>query len=123
MMNNKRMLSNLRVLIRELVKESFLNEDDKPGGGLTQFGAEYKIQRSDAISDAMKALAASDGNAREAAKTLGISARRMYDYINMSSKLEKAQDKFQDEERKEKESDKKLSKRSDERDRFEDKKS
>jgi Sec-independent protein translocase protein TatA len=123
MMSNKRTLSNLKVLIREFVKESLLNEDDKPGGGLTKFGAEYKIERSDAIADAMKALAASDGNAREAAKTLGISIRRMYDYINMSSKLQRAQDKFQDEERKEQESDKKLSKRPDERDTFEDKKS
>lgn len=121
MSDKERTLKQFKLVLRHLINE-VLNEE-KPGGGLTKFGAEYKIQQSDAIAAAMKALASADGNAEDAAKTLGISARRMYDYIDMSSKLKKAQDKFQDEERQGKESKEKLSKRSDERDPFEDKKS
>lgn len=121
MSDKQRTLKLVKTVIRSLIKEVLTEE--KPGGGLTVFGAEYKIQQSDAIADAMKALAASDGNAEDAAKSLGISPRRMYDYINMSSKLKKAQDKFQDEDKQEKESEKKLSKRSDERDPFEKEKS
>ncbi|NBP01806.1 MAG: hypothetical protein EBU90_17050 [Proteobacteria bacterium] len=100
----------LRQLIREIIESSLLNEDNTPGGGLTDFGAKFRIEKSGAISDAMKALAATGGDATKAAKSLGVSTRRMYDYISMSPKLDTAQDKFQDEERKEKETEKRLSK-------------
>lgn len=96
--NEKAKLLTLKAFIRKTVKESLLSESDSPGGGLTNFGAEYKILKSAAISRAMKALAANDGNVEKAAEELGISTRRMYDYVNMSSKLEKAKNKFQKEE-------------------------
>lgn len=103
-------------LLRKLIREVLLSEDDTPGGGLTKFGAKYKIQQSDALADAMKALAGSDGNAGQAAKTLGISKRRMYDYIQQSPKLDSAQDRFQDEEKSKEERQEKTSSSSDEED-------
>lgn len=110
----------LRKLIREVIQKNTLSEDQRPGGGLTKFGAKYKILQSDAVADAMKALAGTSGDAEEAAKKLGISTRSMYNYIQQSKKLDSAQDRFQDEERSKEETERNLSKRSDEKDVYED---
>jgi len=119
-MSDDNQIKLLRKLIREVIQKNSLSEDKRPGGGLTKFGAKYKILQSDATKDAMKALAGTSGNAEEAAKQLKISTRSMYNYIQQSKKLNLVQDKFQDEERKKEEIEQSLSKRSDEKDAYED---
>lgn len=99
-------LALLKTYIKHAIKEAILREDETPGGGLTFYGAEFKTDPSQAIADAMKALASADGNAEEAAKILGISTRRMYDYISMIPKLNSAQDRFQEEEKAKEETEK-----------------
>ena len=75
----------MRELIRQLVKEYILVEKKKrkPGGGLTFSGALRRVNRQRFETDVRSAMTANQGEVSDAADVLGVSTRRMYDYLNM----------------------------------------
>ena len=90
--------------------------EDKPGGGLTDFGAKYRVEKGDAIATARQAIVASQGDVDKAADSLDISPSALRYYLNLEPSLEKTKDKVQkdddnngDEERTMKKESKKLS--------------
>jgi hypothetical protein len=75
-------------LVRALVKEVLLSEDEKPGGGLTDVGAEMKIDPQNAIIHLKGALAGAPrkGRVKAAAKELGVSPSLIYHYTSEDPK-------------------------------------
>jgi len=92
-------LNSLRSIIRQLVKESILREDETPGGPITDLGAEKIVNPSDYMSDFRKALVASDGIVKKAARTLGIATRTAHYHIAQSPELQKVKIKARQEAR------------------------
>jgi len=72
-------------LIRQLVREYILLEKGhgKPGGGLTKAGALKKINPTRFETEVRAAMSGESGDVGNAADELGVSKRRMYDYLNL----------------------------------------
>lgn len=91
---------------------SILSERQKPGGGLTDMGALRRVDQSSWMAKVRSALGDVEGDVEDAANSLDISTRRLYDYIDDVPSLEKTKDRFQrDAERKEEEKEEKEKKK------------
>lgn len=79
------MIMNEIELIRRLVREFVLLEKKrrKPGGGLTRAGALRKLNPTQFETEVKAAMSAENGDVEDAADKIGVSTRRMYDYLNM----------------------------------------
>lgn len=69
--------------------------EDKPGGGLTDFGARYRVGKNDAIAQARQALVAAEGDVDKAASSLDISPSALRYYLDLEPSLEKTKEKVQ----------------------------
>jgi hypothetical protein len=77
----------IRNLIRRLVTE------EKPGGGLTYWGAKRRVAGNDALADGRSAIEAADGDVEKAAETLGVAPSTLYLAIQQEPSLEKSKEK------------------------------
>jgi hypothetical protein len=77
----------IRNLIRRLVTE------EKPGGGLTDWGAERRVAKTDALADGRSAIEAAGGDVERAAEKLGIAPSTLYLAIQQEPSLEKSKEK------------------------------
>lgn len=67
-------------LLRHLIFEILMVEDNAPGGGITDFGAAGVINPDEATRKMTQALKTAKGNVRRAARELGISPSLVYHY-------------------------------------------
>lgn len=92
----------LRKIIKQMIKESYVNEDKKPGGGLTKIGALLVVDPSAAKAQIRNALLDTDGEVNPAADKIGVASRTLHGYIADDEDLETVKDRAQDAEKKEK---------------------
>ncbi len=77
----------IRSLIRRLVTE------EKPGGGLTDWGAKRRVAAGDAMAQGRSAIEAADGDVEKAAGVLGVAPSTLYLAIQQEPSLEKSKEK------------------------------
>ena len=86
------MISLQELLLRDLIKRTVRQiKEEKPGGGLTDFGALYRIEKNSAIAKAKKALIAAGGDIEKAAHSLEIAPTTLRYYLDLQPSLEKTQ--------------------------------
>ena len=88
-------MTNLQeLLLRDLIKRTVRQlKEEKPGGGLTDFGALYRIEKSAATAKARQALIAADGDVDRAAVDLEIAPTTLRYYLDLQPSLEKTREK------------------------------
>ena len=65
----------------------------KPGGGLTDFGALYRLEKNEAIAQARAALVSAGGDVDKAAEILDVSPSTVRYYLDLQPSLEKTKEK------------------------------
>lgn len=106
--DNEKQLAQLKKIIKEMVEQALLDEKKsksktKPGGGLTDAGAQRRINKSAFMSMVRNAINSQDGDVEDAAKSVGVATRTLYGYLEDEPKLQKVKDHVDDEaEKKEK---------------------
>lgn len=87
----------LRETIRKII--STLLEGER-GGGLTDFGALYRLEKNAAVAKARQAIIAADGDVDAAAAALEISPSTLRYYLDLQPSLERTQEKAAEEDEK-----------------------
>lgn len=81
-------------LLRRLVRDTLSTlAEMKPGGGLTDFGALYRLEKNEAIAQARAALVSAGGDVDKAAKILDVSPSTVRYYLDLQPSLEKTKEK------------------------------
>ena len=84
-------------LLRKLIRETITSfREGARGGGLTNHGAQRRLNPAAAAAEERSALVQAGGDTEVAAKILDVSPSRMYDYIQNSQKLQNVQDAEQE---------------------------
>ena len=87
----------LREMIRnialDVLTEKRAKKGKKPGGGLTDLGAQYHLDKATANRKAALLLRREEGDVEDAAQSLGVSKRTLYKYIQDNPPLKRAKER------------------------------
>jgi hypothetical protein len=89
-------MKNSEKLLREFVQAIFMLHEEKPGGGLTDYGALRRVSRTDALAKGRSAIEATNGDIEKAAKELDIAPSTLYLAVQQEPSLEKSKERASD---------------------------
>lgn len=86
----------IKAIVKDLISERSKKprrRRKKPGGGLTDFGAQRHLNPKEWEISVSKELYQNDGDVADAAKDLGVAKRTLHLALQQNSKLKKAKDR------------------------------